>query len=770
MKIGIKLTLLFVGIGVLSVSIIGWISYIKGKESLEQESFNRLTAVREMKANQIEDYFELIENQIISYSKDFTVVNAMQRFKQDFSELPFEFKKSNDSVNFKFEDLEAYYEKEFIPRLNANDQVKHVTEDFLIKSESGRILQQIYISQNANPVGQKQNLTNVNSPFSYCETHSIYHPLFKDFLDKFGYYDIFLVDNLSGDIVYSVYKEIDFGANLYEGSFANSNFTQVFEAAKGSHESDFVTLVDYQPYKGSYNAPAAFVASPIFAGDSCIGVLVFQMPIEKINNIMTNNLEWKKVGLGESGETYLVSEDYTLRNQSRFLIENRQEYFKMIEETGTDASVVEKIKTFNSSIGLQQVKTEGTIAALNGDIDTRIFPDYRGVEVLSAYRPLNIRGLNWVIMSEIDKEEAFLPVYKLRNSIWIFLCATTLFILILSYFASKMITRPIKSLTKTSRELARGNWDVEVKVEQKDEIGVLALSFKSMQKSLHKLINDLKMINHNLEDTISERTKELRRQKDMIAEKNKEVMASIRYAQRLQTAILPTPQFIQNNLRDSFVLFRPKDIVSGDFYWMTKVDNKVLIAAVDCTGHGVPGALVSIVGANGLNRCVKEFDLTKPSSILNQLREIIIETFNAGEEKVKDGMDISLLSIDTQTYEIEYAGANNPLWIARLDSKEMEVITPDKQPIGNFDFAQPFTNHSFQLKRGDCLFLFTDGYADQFGGDNGKKLKYKPFQDLLFKNMNLPMHEQKMILNQSFTKWMSDFEQVDDVCVIGIRI
>jgi serine phosphatase RsbU (regulator of sigma subunit) len=770
MKIGYKLTILFVAIGLLSVTIIGWFSYVEGKASLEQESFNRLTAVREMKANQIEDYFELIEHQIISYSKNYTVINAMKQFKTDFSSLHDEFEKIKDTLDWEFEDIKAYYDNEFIPRLNKNDQMEHVAEEFLVKSEAGSILQRIFISNNPNPVGQKQNLAVVEGPFNYLSTHKTYHHLFKDFLEKFGYYDIFLVDNKTGDIVYSVYKEIDFGASLKEGSFVNTNFSKVFDAAVGSNDNDFVALVDYKPYKPSYNAPAAFMASPIFDGEECIGVLVFQMPIEKINNIMTNNEEWSNMGLGESGETYLVSEDYTLRNQSRFLIEDRQEYFKMIEKIGMDSSIIAQIRTFNSSIGLQEVKTEGTIAALKGEVDTRIFPDYRGVEVLSAFKPLDIKGLNWVIMSEIDKEEAFKPVYKLRNSIWLFLVITLVFILIVSYFASRMITKPIKSLTKTSRELARGNWDVEVKVEQNDEIGVLALSFKSMQQSLHKLIDDLKDINHNLEDTISERTQELRHQKDLMAEKNKEVMDSIHYAQRLQTAILPTTQYIHDNLRDSFVLFRPKDIVSGDFYWMTKVNNKVLIAAVDCTGHGVPGALVSIVGANGLNRCVKEFGLTKPASILNQLREIVIETFNAAAEEVKDGMDISLLSIDTTTYEVEYAGANNPLWIAKFEDKEMEVITADKQPIGNFDYAQPFTNHSFQLKRGDCLFIFTDGYADQFGGEKGKKLKYKPFQELLLSNMHLPMYEQKLILNQSFTKWMADFEQVDDVCIIGIRL
>jgi len=333
-----------------------------------------------------------------------------------------------------------------------------------------------------------------------------------------------------------------------------------------------------------------------------------------------------------------------------------------------------------------------------------------------------------------------------------------------------MITKPIKSLTRTSRELARGNLDVEVKVNQKDEIGVLALSFKSMQNSIHKLIDDLQESNHTLEDKVEERTKELQVQKNLIEEKNKEIVDSIQYAQRLQKAILPTAQYIQDNLPDSFVLFKPKDIVSGDFYWMKRVEDKVLVAAVDCTGHGVPGAMVSIVGANGLNRCVNEFQLRRPADILDKLRELVIETFDTSGEDVKDGMDIALLSVDMNTLKVEYAGANNPLWIARKGSKEMEIIKPDKQPIGKFDYAKPFTHDEGQLKKGDCLYIFTDGFADQFGGLKGKKLKYKPFQKMLLDNVELPMHAQKQKIGQGFNDWMADYEQVDDVCVIGIKL
>ena len=771
MKIGLKLTVLFVVIGIISVSIIGYFSYTEGKASLTEESFNRLTAVREMKAGQIEDYFDQIENQIVTYSKNKTVVEAMTEFKSGFKVLPQQYENYIGVVSEEEDKIKSYYENEFLTRLNANSLEKHNIEEFVVKNDAGALLQSIYIADNPNPVGEKHNLSYLEiDTLAYVRTHNEYHTLFKDYLDKFGFYDIFLIDNKTGDIVYSVFKEVDFGTSLKTGAFANSNITTVFDAAVGSNDNEFVSLVDFEPYKASYNAHAAFMSTPIFDGDECIGVLVFQMPIDRINNIMTNGEKWDEVGLGKTGETYLVSDDYTLRSQSRFFIEDRQAYFKMLVRLNVDSTTIDHIKMFESCIGLQSIKTEGTTAALKGEIDTRVFTDYRGEDVLSSFKPLNIKGLNWIILSEIDKIEAFKSVEKLRNKIWFFFPITIMIILIISFFAARTITKPIKSLTKTSRELARGNLDVEVKVNRKDEIGILALSFKSMQNSLHNLIDDLKESNHTLEDKVEERTKELSLQNHVIEEKNREIVDSIHYAQRLQRAILPTPQYLQDHLKDHFVLFKPKDIVSGDFYWMATLGDKVIIAVVDCTGHGVPGAMVSIVGANGLNRCVKEFNLTKPSDILEKLREIVIDTFDSTHEEVKDGMDMSILCFDTTSNEVEFSGANNPLWIARKKDKVMEIVKGDKQPVAKYDYATPFTNHKVRLYKGDCFYLFTDGYADQFGGERGKKLKYKPFQDHLLKNIHLPMHEQKTILEEAFIEWMDDFEQVDDVCVLGIKI
>lgn len=258
-------------------------------------------------------------------------------------------------------------------------------------------------------------------------------------------------------------------------------------------------------------------------------------------------------------------------------------------------------------------------------------------------------------------------------------------------------------------------------------------------------------------------------QKAQIIEAHSEVRASIKYAKRLQTAILPRIEDIQNVFQKSFVLFKPKDIVSGDFYWFEKVNNHAFIAAADCTGHGVPGAMVSVVCSNALHQALHEFQIKDPADILNKTRELVIDTFAKSGDKVKDGMDIALCRINLESQELVYAGANNPLWIQKNGSKEITEIKADKQPVGLYEGMNPFKSTSLKYESGDVIFLFTDGYADQFGGDKGKKLKYKPFKKLLIETLDLSAIDQNNKLDQHFIDWCGDHDQVDDVCVIGIR-
>ena len=272
-------------------------------------------------------------------------------------------------------------------------------------------------------------------------------------------------------------------------------------------------------------------------------------------------------------------------------------------------------------------------------------------------------------------------------------------------------------------------------------------------------------------EIISEQKKLVEIQKDIVEMKQKEIIDSISYAKRIQDTILPPTRLLKKWLPESFVFYRPKDIVAGDFYWLGIAGERIILVSADCTGHGVPGALVSVVCSNALNRAVKEFGLMKPGAILDKVRELVVEAFNKEEGDVKDGMDISLISMKhgaAGITEAEWAGANNPLWIIRGD--ELIEYKADKQPIGQYVDAHPFTTHSISLQKGDLLYLFSDGYQDQFGHISGKKFKSAQLRKMLLSIRERSMEDQERIIDQTFREWKGSFEQVDDVCIIGVRL
>ena len=271
-----------------------------------------------------------------------------------------------------------------------------------------------------------------------------------------------------------------------------------------------------------------------------------------------------------------------------------------------------------------------------------------------------------------------------------------------------------------------------------------------------------------LEKTVAERTEEVVHQKEIIQEKNKEIIDSINYAKRIQDAILPSPKIVKEHLPNSFILYLPKDIVAGDFYFVEPLKEKTIFAAADCTGHGVPGAMVSVVCANALKRTVKEFMIEDAGKLLDKTTEIVLETFEESETDVKDGMDISLCVLNYKDKKLQWSGANNPLWIIR-EGNCIE-FAPDKQPIGKFDNRKPFTTHEIDLLKGDQVFIFTDGYADQFGGEKNKKFKLANMKSMFMEIHSWSCEEQMKEIKLRFENWRDGFEQVDDVCIIGLKI
>ena len=299
-------------------------------------------------------------------------------------------------------------------------------------------------------------------------------------------------------------------------------------------------------------------------------------------------------------------------------------------------------------------------------------------------------------------------------------------------------------------------------------LAIAALLFVGLAIFLFKRNKEKQRTN----EIITKQKEEVEFQKEVVEEKQKEILDSIKYALHIQQAILPTKKELDNLFEEYFVLYKPKDIVSGDFYWANEVNGKQYIAAIDCTGHGVPGAFMSLVGNDGLNRAMNELGIIQPAEILNSLDSFVTKTLNQNRENsdVRDGMDMALIALDKDAMQLEYAGAMNPLLILRKG--EWIEIKGNKQPIGSFigEQKQKFTNHTIKLEKGDTIYIYSDGYIDQFGGEKGKKFKSSRFKKLLVELQNENLIKQKEKLHHTLENWMQNYEQIDDVCVVGVRV
>lgn len=339
-------------------------------------------------------------------------------------------------------------------------------------------------------------------------------------------------------------------------------------------------------------------------------------------------------------------------------------------------------------------------------------------------------------------------------------------------FARKTNIRTVKLLKKSQNQATQ----LEIQeIELRDTIKKLTATQVEMQKVQDKLQDANIQLKHNeeqLEQKVLERTAEIKKQRDKIMEQNKNITDSIHYAKRIQTAILPPERLLKKNLRDYFILFKPRDIVSGDFYWFTKKNNLVMVAAADCTGHGVPGAFMSMLGISLLNEIVSKTDIIDADLILNELREQVKTSLRqtGRDGEAKDGMDMALCVFDFDNRKLQFAGAYNPLIYVR--NEKIHRIKPDKMPIGiYFREKGMFTKHVIDIRRDDIFYMFSDGYVDQFGGKEGTKFMIKNFKNLLLQIHKLPMKEQHDILNKTIEDWRSKkYEQVDDILVFGIKV
>lgn len=476
--------------------IIGWQSYIAGKDTLEWESQQKLIALRENKASQIESYFDFIRKQIVTMAEDRMIVDATQEFSSAYDNLLDEVSVDIESERSK---LASYYLNQFPTEYEKRnvDQPSTIRNNLNLINSRAVILQQAYINNNPHPLGSKDKLLTSQLNTNYDQVHQKYHEAIRHYLHEFGYYDIFLVELKTGNVVYSVFKELDYATSLLNGPYKDSGLAKAFRAGARMNTKYETALIDFAPYFPSYEDPASFIATPIFDGKQKVGVLIFQMPVDRINDIMTNSQQWQNAGYGESGETYLVGADGYMRSQSRFLLEDKAQYLEALQANSIDTTTVDKINMKNTSIGLQAVNSPGVKAALAGEAGFDIFKDYRGVPVLSAYKPLKINGLNWALMSEIDEAEAFKSTNDLATKIFliatIMLGIAVVISVIIGLMTSRHISKPITAVVNSLRDISQGEGDLTVRLDEgrSDEIGQLAYAFNQFVAKVQNLVVDI---------------------------------------------------------------------------------------------------------------------------------------------------------------------------------------------------------------------------------------------------------------------------------------
>lgn len=464
-----------------SIVVVGLFSWIRARDILSQRILSQLTSERASKAYQIESYFAALSNQIETLCEDRMVVAAMKEFDSEFEKLK-DRKVSQDEAA----GLEKYYTTEFLPRLAKNIKGEPVYETYKPNTPEALYLQYHYIANNPAEVGKKAIMEKSPSDQSgYGQVHENYQELFHGLVTRLGYYDLFLIDPETGEIVYTVHKETDFATNLYTGPYRNSNLAEVVKRVRDDPDRGAIQIVDYQFYRPSYNAPAGFIAGSIYDGEKRIGILAVQLPIDGINRVLTGGGNWEKNGLGKSGETYMVGSDSLLRSASRASIEDPKGYIQSLKDIKLRPDLITLIEQVGTPILLQPIETEAAKEGVRGESGTKLIEGYQGHPVLSSFAQLQIPGVTWAIISEMATSEAYsqiraLEFYLLLTCI-LLVCAITVY----SGFAAKRFTAPIERMLRRSRDPESVDEASPADAEQ-NELGELSRSFDAMARRVRE--------------------------------------------------------------------------------------------------------------------------------------------------------------------------------------------------------------------------------------------------------------------------------------------
>ncbi len=462
----------------LTAGLVGKSAFDSATESLNLSATSKLTAIRENRRGQIEEYLSTLSQEVNGLAQTELTITAFEGLQRGFATVVKETNAEQKMPAMKGR-LADYYNKDFSSEFaNRNATAAPSLEDILQKLDStSRTLQHTYIAANPEPTGKKDQFYDPADGSFYAKVHGAYHPSFETLQKKLGYYDIFLIDPATNRVVYTVFKELDFASDLTTGIAANTSLADVAKRAAAAKTKDDVFLSDYAPYLASYDDQAAFIATPIFKDNNLIGVLAVQVPLDKISAVMTTNKKWIENGFGETGEAYLVGVDKLMRSDARLALEKKETYLAAFKAGGARPAALDTVRKKNSTIGQQKIAGEAAANALKGQTGTITETDYLGRNVLAAYAPLKVLGLTWAIVAQQDASEVLAPVIALRNNMFFTAVATALTLLTLAgiaiFFFVRRFMLPIAQLQSTVQKVAKGDFTARSRIKSNDEMQTL---------------------------------------------------------------------------------------------------------------------------------------------------------------------------------------------------------------------------------------------------------------------------------------------------------
>ena len=499
MSLKMRLILAIVVILVFSIGLVSFVStnlaVTRSTDSLTNSAKQQLLSLNVQTAEAISEYFSFIESQVRTQSASALTIDAAKGFISAFEQYVAQRGKLTSS---EIKVLKNYYDQDFTQQYQSLNSQNVTSASKLLEQldDSALALQYDFIANSAFKLGMKDGLVDLKSNSLYAKTHKYFHPEFKAFLKEFGFYDIFIADAASGNIVYSVFKELDFATSLKSGPYAQTEIGRVFNSAVNSMPSK-VSFSNFEPYLPSYHALAGFVAAPIYDQDKIIAVLIFQMPMDKINAIVTHNQNWKNTGFGESGETYLVNKNQLLLTESRFFLEDKTGYLQAIAPQFPKQ--VQEIQLKNTSVGIQPVTSLAVQEGLAGRSGFTTNTDYRGVDVFSAFSPIKIGEQTAVLLAEIDVDEALKPARDLAAFILssvLIVGGILLFVaVVLTMWLAAKIVSPLNFLGKTCDSLATGDGDLTITILPANipEIDRIVFGFNQFIKQIRGIVLQLKL-------------------------------------------------------------------------------------------------------------------------------------------------------------------------------------------------------------------------------------------------------------------------------------